>query len=98
MFTKTNIAIAATTVFVIGANCAAMAAPKHAGHHQRTVVERQVPAAAYQSFGSAHGIENSVIRTPQVTCIDETCDPYDHQQVKCIGGACDPEWGIDGNE
>jgi hypothetical protein len=53
MLTKSKIALALT--LVLGTASAALAAPKHPVDHQRTAVERQVPANAYQSYGSARG-------------------------------------------
>jgi|HubBroStandDraft_5_1064220.scaffolds.fasta_scaffold1617342_2 hypothetical protein len=53
MLTKSNIAL--SIALVLGTASAAMAAPKHPVHRQQTAVVHQVPAAAYQSFGSARG-------------------------------------------
>jgi hypothetical protein len=53
MITKANIAAAA--VLILGTASAATAAPKHPVHRHQTAVVRQVPAAAYGSFGSALG-------------------------------------------
>ena len=53
MMTRSKIAL--SIALVLGTVSAAAAATKHPAHHQRTVVERQVPAAAYQSFGFARG-------------------------------------------
>jgi hypothetical protein len=53
MLTKSKIAL--SLVLVLGAASAATAATKHPVRHQRTAVERQVPATAYQSYGSARG-------------------------------------------
>ncbi|HEY7300940.1 MAG TPA: hypothetical protein VH684_23860 [Xanthobacteraceae bacterium] len=46
----TNSKIALSLALVLGAS-AAVAAPKHAVRHH-TAIQRQVPAAAYLSFGS----------------------------------------------
>jgi hypothetical protein len=52
MLTKSKIAL--SLALVLGTATAATAAPKHPVHRQQAAVERQVPSAAYQSFGSAH--------------------------------------------
>ena len=48
----TNLKIALSVALVLATASAAVAAPKHAVRHQ-TAVERQVPASALLSFGSA---------------------------------------------
>ena len=53
MLTKSKIAL--SIALVLGTAPAAMAATKHPVHHQRAGVERQMPAGAYQSFGSVRG-------------------------------------------
>jgi|HubBroStandDraft_6_1064221.scaffolds.fasta_scaffold3494431_1 hypothetical protein len=53
MLTKSKIAL--SLALVLGTASGAMAATKHPVHHQRAAVERQVPADAYQSFGSVRG-------------------------------------------
>jgi hypothetical protein len=53
MLTKLKLALPLT--LVLGMASTAIAAPKHPDHHQLTAGTRQVPAAAYQSFGSAAG-------------------------------------------
>jgi hypothetical protein len=53
MLTKSKIALSLALVF--GTASATMAAPKHPVQRHQTAVVRQVPAAAYQSFGSARG-------------------------------------------
>jgi hypothetical protein len=50
MLTKSKIAL--SLALVLGTASGAMAATKHPVHHQRASVERQVPAGAYQSYGS----------------------------------------------
>jgi hypothetical protein len=71
-----------SAALVLGLASAASAATKrHA--------PARVPAAAYQSFGAVPG---AVLHCP-----GGDCNAYDHQQVKCIGGACNPEWGIGSN-
>jgi hypothetical protein len=84
MFSKTRIAL--SLAIVLGAASAATAATKHPVHHYRVAVTRQVSGAS--AYGNSGG----------VTCPGGTCDPYNHQQVKCIGGACSPEWGIGSND
>jgi hypothetical protein len=97
MLTKSNIALSLALVLGMGsAAIAAAQAPIH--HHRAAVAARRAPAAAYQSFGYARGTATAGRHDPQVTCPDGPCDAYNHQQVKCIGGACDPEWGIDDSE
>ena len=81
MFSKTKIAL--SIVIVIGAASGAMAATKHPVHHHRVLVNRPISGAS--AYGNAS----------TVTCPDGPCDPYNHQQVKCLGGACDPDWGHD---
>jgi hypothetical protein len=51
MLTKSKIALSLAIVF--GAASAAMATPKHSVHHHGMAVQRQAPAAAYQSFDYA---------------------------------------------
>lgn len=51
MLIKTKIAL--SLAMVLGLASVATAAPKHPVHRHQTAVERQVPAAALQSFGSA---------------------------------------------
>jgi hypothetical protein len=53
MLTKSKIAL--SLALVLGTASAAMATPKHPVHRHQTAVVHQVPAAAYQSFGSARG-------------------------------------------
>ena len=53
MLTKSKIAL--SIALVLGTASAAMAAPKHPVHRHQTAIVHQVPAAAYQSFGSARG-------------------------------------------
>jgi hypothetical protein len=53
MLTKSKIAL--SLAIVLGTASVAMAAPKHPVHRQQTTVERQVPASAYLSYGSARG-------------------------------------------
>ena len=48
----TNSKIALSVALVLATASAAVAAPKHAVRHQ-TAVERQVPASAWLSYGSA---------------------------------------------
>jgi hypothetical protein len=83
MLSKTKITL--SLAIVLGTACAGMAATRHPVHHHRVAVERQLPgASAYGYAGTANDASGPY-------------DPYNHQQVKCFGGACDPEWGIDGN-
>ena len=49
----TNSKIVLSLALVLGMASAAVAATKHPVHHPRTAVEQQVPAGAYQSYGSA---------------------------------------------
>jgi hypothetical protein len=86
---RINTAMALCAALVIGATSAASAGTKH--HAQP-----RVSAAAYRSFGTVPG--NLTVPGPVTQCAGGTCDPYNHQQVKCIGGACNPEWGIGSNE
>ena len=51
MLTKSKIAL--SVALVLGTATAATAAPKHPVHRPQAAVERQAPAGAYQSFGSA---------------------------------------------
>jgi hypothetical protein len=82
MLNKSKIAL--SIVLLLGTASAAMAATKHPVRHD-VAVERQLSgASAYGYAGSVYSPNGAV-------------DPYNHQQVKCIGGACNPEWGIDGN-
>jgi hypothetical protein len=53
MLTKSKLAL--SLMLVLGTASVATAATKHSVRHQRTAVERQVPASAYQSYGSARG-------------------------------------------
>lgn len=50
MLTKSKITLA--LALVLGMASAATAATKHPVSHHQTRVERQIPAAAYRSFGS----------------------------------------------
>jgi hypothetical protein len=50
MFDKTKIAL--SLALVLGTASGAMATTKHPVHRHRTAVARQVPAGAYQAFGS----------------------------------------------
>ena len=52
MLTKSKIALA--VALVLGTASIATAAPRHAVRHHTTRIERQVPASAYLSFGSAN--------------------------------------------
>jgi hypothetical protein len=49
MLTKSTIAL--SLAIALGTASVAMAAPRHSIHHHAMVVERQVPAASYQTFG-----------------------------------------------
>jgi hypothetical protein len=60
MLTKSKIAL--SLMLVLGTASVATAATKHPVRHQRTAVERQVPASAYQSYGSAGGREPEYMR------------------------------------
>jgi hypothetical protein len=85
-------------VVSLGAVSAASAASQHAIQHHRTVAQHRAPAAAYKSYGFAG---SGTVRTgsPGLSPEDRGAyDPYNHQQVKCIGGSCSPEWGLDSNE
>jgi hypothetical protein len=88
MLSKTKFAL--SLAIVLGTASAGLAATKHPVHHHRVAVERQLPGA--NAYGYANGSANPA--TPN----GGPYDPYNHQQVKCIGGACDPEWGIDDSE
>ena len=54
----TNSKIALSAALVLATASAALAAPKHAVRHQ-TAIERQAPAGAYLSFGSARSAPHS---------------------------------------
>jgi hypothetical protein len=84
MLTRSKIAL--SLVLVLGTASAALSAPKHPVHHHRVAVERQLPGAG------AYGYANPAKTT------GGPYDPYNHHQVKCIGGACNPEWGLDDSE
>jgi hypothetical protein len=94
MISKIALALAVT----LGAASAASAASQHAvSHHRSHVAQHRAPAAAYNSYGFA---ASPTVRTgPGVSPEDQgPYDPYNHQQVKCIGGSCAPEWGLDDGE
>jgi hypothetical protein len=82
MLNKTKIAL--SLAIVLGTASAGLAATKHPVVHHRVAVERQLSGA------SAYGFANESPSTGN----GGQYDPYNHQQVKCFGGACDPEWGI----
>ena len=84
MLNKTKIAL--SLAIVLGTATAGLAATKHPVNHHRVAVERQLSGAS--AYGFANESANSATST------SGQYDPYNHQQVKCIGGACDPEWGI----
>ena len=67
MLTRSKIAL--SLALVLGTASAAAAATKHPAHDQRTAVERQAPAAAYQSFGSARG--NGPVQEPTYMYIQD---------------------------
>jgi hypothetical protein len=81
MLNKTKIAL--SLAIVLGTASAGLAATKHPVVHHRVAVERQLSGA------SAYGFANE-----SANPATGNGDPYNHQEVKCIGGACDPEWGI----
>jgi hypothetical protein len=86
----TNTKFALSLAIVLGTASAGLAATKHHVQHHRVAVERQLSGA--NAYGYANGSTN-----PATTTSGQN-DPYNHQAVKCIGGACDPEWGIDDSE
>jgi hypothetical protein len=81
--------IALSLVLVLGTASAALSAPKHPVHLHRVAVERQLLGA------SAYGYANPA--NPARTT-SGPYDPYNHQEVKCFGGTCNPEWGINDSE
>jgi hypothetical protein len=88
MLNKTKIAL--SLAIVLGTASAGLAATKHQVDQRRVAVERQ------QSGANAYGYANESANPATNTSGQN--DPYNHQQVKCIGGACDPEWGIGSSE
>lgn len=85
MLNKTKIAL--SLAIVLGAASGATAATKHPVHRHQTVAERQVPAAALRSFGSAAGQNANGLPATNYG------DPYNHEERKCFGGACGEDWG-----
>ncbi len=81
----------AVTISVVPA---ASAASRHAIAHHHSEVSRHRAGSAYASYGFAGS--NTVRVGPGVAPWDSPApyDPYNHDQVKCIGGSCAPEWGI----
>jgi hypothetical protein len=55
MFAKTKIVV--VSALALGTASAALAATKKSVHHRQAAVVHQVPASAYQSFGSARAQE-----------------------------------------
>jgi hypothetical protein len=86
MLSKTKIVL--SLALVLGTASAGIAATKHPVHHHQVAVERQLPGASAYGYAGDAGTVSSP---------NGPVDPYNHQQVKCIGGTCNPEWGIDGN-
>jgi hypothetical protein len=80
--------VALALALALSTASAATAATKHPvrGHEAR--IERQIPATALQSFGSAQ-FPGAVRLAPNFYG-----DPYNHQERKCYGGACGADWGI----
>lgn len=78
---------------MLGAASAAAAAPKHPAHHHQARVERHLPRSDYQSFGSAQLPGGQSLGSARLPA-DYFGDPYNHQEIKCWGGTCNPEWGM----
>jgi hypothetical protein len=77
---------------LVGATSAAAAATKHPAHHDRVRVAHHVSADAYRSFGSTRPY-GQIAAPPGGWPADYFGDPYNHQERKCIGGTCAPDWG-----
>ena len=80
--------IALSLALALSMASAATAATKHPVHRHQTTIERQIPASALLSFGSAQP-SGSARLSP-----NSYGDPYNHQERKCYGGACGADWGM----